>query len=289
MRSFAIHLLAMAGSTAAGQNNPPFLFGEDPFISRTVDVDELYQETFRAVDLDGDRIDVTAQGLPSGATLRVREARPWADDDGPAAQEARARYREVVVTWRPTREQRGSHGVVLEVADGQASESVELTFRVEEEWESWFLPGLQYVGYFPADREAAGSFHGAAFEIVLGSWVHQTEARGPSHGRVYVDLALLDPDRAGAARAFAYSLGLDLSVERNPWRQYLIPIFGVEVGGFHQRQAGSLFMTTPFLGAHLFSARNIFVTVTGGYVFSGRDIDVFGGWRVRAGLNAVLW
>jgi hypothetical protein len=48
-------------------------------------------------------------------------------------------------------------------------------------------------------------------------------------------------------------------------------------------------MTTPFAGAHLYAARNVYVTVTGGYVFPGRDVDELGGWRVRAGVNAVLW
>ena len=179
--------------------------------------------------------------------------------------------------------------LALVASDGKASERIELTLRVQEEWESWFLPGLQYVGYFPAASDRVGHFNGAAFELVIGSWVHQTEARGPSHGRVYLDLALLQPDRSGAERAYAYALGLDLSIERNPWRRWLIPIFGLEVGGFHQRELGSFFMTTPFVGAHLYSSRNVFVTVTGGYVFPGRDIDQLGGWRVRAGVNAVLW
>jgi hypothetical protein len=289
MKRIALLMLLVADGAGATDNGQPFFAGEDPVAVRKSKVDELLQETFRAVDPDGDPITVSAEGLPAGAKLRVRDARPWSEEDGPTAKETKARWREVVLTWTPTRPDRGHHPIALVVSDGKASERIERDLVVEEEWESFFLPGLQYVGYFPAAHARFGRFNGAAFELVVGSWVHATDARGPSHGRVYVDLALLDSDRAGADRAFAYTLGLDLSLERNPWRRWLIPVFGVEVGGFHQRETGSFFTATPFAGAHLFSTRNVFVTVTGGYVFSGRNIDELGGWRLRAGVNAVLW
>lgn len=289
MARIAPLLLLCVSTAAAADNAGPYFQGEDPESSRSIDAESVFSEAFTVVDPDGDRIELTAEGLPPGAKVRVRDPHAfWESDEGPP-KATKAVARDLVLTWTPTRAQRGDHLVTLVASDGRASERIEITLKVQEEWESWLLPGVQYVGYFPAARDRVGSFNGAAFELVVGSWVHQTDARGPSHGRVYVDLALLDSDRAGAERAFAYTLGLDLSIERNPWRRYLIPIFGVEVGGFHQRETGSFFMTTPFVGAHIFSARNVFVTVTGGYVFSGRDIDELGGWRVRAGVNAVLW
>jgi hypothetical protein len=281
-------LLLLAGTASAAENARPFFRGEAPESSRTTQVEKLFSESFHVVDPDGDRIEVTAEALPAGAKLRVRDPVPWTGDEERAAKETRAVVREVVLYWTPTRAQRGNHVVALVASDGQATERIEVVLKVEEEWESWFLPGVQYVGYFPA-KSGVGHFNGAAFELVVGSWVHQTEARGPSHGRVYVDLGLLASDRAGVATAFSYALGLDLSIERNPWRRFLIPIFGLEVGGFDQREVGSFFTTTPFVGAHLFSSRNVFVTATGGYVFPGRDVERFGGWRVRAGVNAVLW
>ena len=284
-------LLSAAGAVTAraADNARPFFQGESPESSRSPKVGSTFSETFRVIDADGDRVEVTAEGLPAGAKLRVRDPRPWHEhEDGPP-RETRAVQREVILTWTPTRAQRGRHHVALVASDGKASERIEIDLDVQEEWESYFLPGVQYVGYFPSARDQVGAFNGAAFELVIGSWVHQTEARGPSHGRIYVDLALLQPDRAGAKRAYAYALGLDLSIERNPWRSWLIPVFGVEIGGFHQRETGSFFTTTPFAGAHLVATRNLFVTVTGGYLFPGRDIDALGGWRVRAGVNAVLW
>jgi len=288
MARFALLLLLCASTAGAAENAAPYFNGEEPESSHTVNVDELYSETFQAVARDGDEFQVTAEGLPEGAKLRVRDPQPFWDAEERPPKETRARARSVALTWRPVRAQRGDHKITLVASDGKASDRIEVTLKVQEEWESFFLPGVQYVGYFPTS-DRIGNFNGAAFELVIGSWVHQTESRGPSHGRVYVDLALLEPSRAGGERAFAYTLGLDLSIERNPWRQWLIPVFGVEVGGFHQREAGSFFMTVPFVGAHLFAARNVFVTATAGYVFPGRDVEDLGGWRVRAGVNAVLW
>jgi len=289
MARLALLLLFCATTAAAAENVRPYFQGEAPESSRSVKVDEGWSETFNAIDPDGDRLEVTAEGLPAGAKLRVRDPRPWSEQEDGPPRPTKAVSRELVLSWTPGRAQRGDHVVALVASDGKATERIELTLEVEEEWESWFLPGLQYVGYFPAASDRIGNFNGAAFELVIGSWIHQTEARGPSHGRVYLDLALLDSDRPGGERAFAYALGLDLSIERNPWRRWLIPIFGIEAGGFHQPETGSLFMTTPFVGAHLVAARNLFVTATAGYVFPGRDIEDLGGWRVRAGVNAVLW
>lgn len=287
----ALVLAAGLAAAAPAGNARPFFVGDQPESSRSVNADEPFHETFTVVDADGDRIEVTAEGLPDGAKLRLRDPRPWRGEEpeeGPPP-DTKAVAREVVVSWTPSRADRGSHPIALVASDGKATERIEIDLRVQAEWESFFLPGVQYMGYFPAASDRLGNFTGPAFELVIGSWVHQTEARGPSHGRVYVDLALLRSDRTGDARAFAYALGLDLSIERNPWRRWLIPIFGVEVGGLQKQDLGSFFMTTPFVGAHLFATRNLFVTVTGGYVFSGRDIDELGGWRVRAGVNAALW
>lgn len=293
MRAIALTLLFAASTAAAAGNTGPYFQGEQPESSRSLNVGELFNEKFEVVDPDGDDVAVKAEGLPAGAKLRLRDPHVfWESDEGPPPPktEAKARARDAVITWTPTRADRGDHLVVLLASDGKGgTDRIEINLRVQEEWESFFLPGVQYVGYFPSASGRLGNFNGAAFELVIGSWVHQTEARGPSHGRVYVDLALLDSSRRGTERAFSYALGLDLSLERNPWRRWLIPVFGVEVGGFHQREAGSFFTTTPFVGAHLWSCRNVFVTVTGGYVFSGRDIEELGGWRVRAGVNAVLW
>lgn len=157
----------------------------------------------------------------------------------------------------------------------------------EEKWESWFLPGAQYVAYFPVGR-GEGAFHGPAFELVVGSWVHDTKERGPSHGRVYLDVALLQATAAGRNTGVSYALGLDLSLERNPRRSFLIPVFGIEIGGIQQKQLGGVFQTVPFAGAHLWSSRNLFVTATAGYVFPGRDVERLGGWRVRAGVDFAL-
>jgi len=292
MTAIALLLLltADAATDAKAGNAAPFFYGEGSESTRSVETERPFSESFTVVDADGDRVEVTAEGLPAGAKLKVRDAGPWREgpEEGlPASSTAIAR--QITLTWTPGRAERGDHPIALVANDGKATERIEITLRVEEEWESFFLPGVQLVGYRPAAQDRLGSFVGPAFELVIGSWVHNTDERGPSHGRVYLDLAWLRSDRPEVGRAFAYALGVDLSVERSPWRRWLIPVFGLELGGFLQRETGNFLTTTPFAGAHLYAARNVFVTATAGWVFPGREIEDLSGWRVRLGVNAVLW
>ena len=77
-------LLLSATATAAGaaENVRPFFQGEDPESTRTANVESPFSETFQVVDPDGDPIEVSAEGLPPGARLRVRDPRPWREEDG---------------------------------------------------------------------------------------------------------------------------------------------------------------------------------------------------------------
>jgi hypothetical protein len=153
------------------------------------------------------------------------------------------------------------------VASGPGGRArLELPVVVEERWESWFLPGVQYVAYTLPDAAGVGVLQGLAFELVLVGWVHDTADRGPSHGRIYLDFALLASTKAGQADAVSYALGLELSLERNPARSFLVPVFGVEIGGLQQERLGGVYQTVPFVGAHLWSGRSCFETATAGYV-----------------------
>lgn len=283
MIGIATALLLALGADAEPAS-PPSFRGQIPGRVRSAYVGETFSEAIQVAGREGDRVELTAEGLPAGAILRV-EVPPARRDGGDAGH---ASLREATLIWTPTRAQRGLHRVTLVASEGRARETLEVEIAVEERWESWFLPGVQYVAYFPAGP-GEGAFHGPSFELVIGSWVHDTRDRGPSHGRVYLDLALLDATQAGMSTGVSYALGVDLSLERNPRRRFLVPVFGIEVGGLQQKQLGGVFQTVPFVGAHLWSDRNLFVTATAGYVFPGRDVERLRGWRVRAGVDVALW
>jgi hypothetical protein len=126
-------------------------------------------------------------------------------------------------------------------------------------------------------------------EVVPYAWIRRNANRGPSHGRLTVRADLLDSTRGGVGLALIYSLGLDLSIERNPYRRWLIPFFGLDVGGISQRKLGHHFQTSPHLGVYLWATRNVFVTLSGAYQIVPAHLDTLGGWRASAGLNLTMW
>jgi hypothetical protein len=281
MLSVAILLSACAATPAAA----PTFQVEAPARVRHAYVGETFSERFEVTAGEGE-LEIAGEALPPGAVLRAEPraepSRAGADGSPPVAGRA-------TLEWTPAASQRGRHPVTLVASGPTGRARLEVPVVVEERWESWFLPGAQYVAYALPDAAGVGVLQGPAFELVLVGWVHDTADRGPSHGRIYLDIALLKPTEAGEADGVSYAAGLELSLERNPARSFLVPVFGVEIGGLHQERLGGVFQTVPFVGAHLWSGRTYFVTATAGYVFPGRDLERFGGWRFRAGVDFALW
>jgi hypothetical protein len=99
---------------------------------------------------------------------------------------------------------------------------------------------------------------------------------------------ILDSTKAGVPALLFYSAGLDLAIERNPSRRWLIPFFGVDLGGIVQKQIGHHFQAMPHLGVYAWASRNIFVSVLGGYAITVSQLEALRGWRLSAGLNLTL-
>jgi hypothetical protein len=222
---------------------------------------------FAVTDKDGDKLSYHVANLPAGAWMEV--------DD--------------VVCWTPREGQVGRHIFQVSVSDGQASASHEVEVVIEDEWNTSFLPGLYYSVWRPRARNEIGTFQGVGMELVPYAWIHRNANRGPSHGRITLRADLLDSSRDGVGLALIYSMGLDLSIERNPYRRWLIPFFGVDFGGISQSKVGHLFQSSPHLGLYLWTTRNVFVTVSGAYQLVPSHLDTLGGWRASAGLNLTLW
>jgi hypothetical protein len=219
-----------------------------------------------ATDRDGDSLVYQIADLPSGAKLEGS-----------------------VVRWRPREAQIGSHLMHVSVSDGEASASRELEVLVEDEWSTAFLPGVYYSLWAPTAHGDTGLFHGAAMEVVPYAWIHRNANRGPSHGRLTIRADLLDSTHGDVGLALIYALGIDLSIERNPYRRWLIPFFGVDAGGVTQRKLGHHFQSSPHLGLYLWTSRNVFVTVSGAYQIVPDRLDTLSGWRASLGANLTLW
>ncbi len=237
---------------------------------------ELLQHTIEATDPNNDPITFTLSGLPPGATTK-------------SAGSGR-----VLILWRTRKSDAGSYDITVVASDGRGGTTTKTVHVVvEEKWDSYFMPGLQYSMLAPASRATWGTFHGVSAEILFASWIHRNENRGPSHGRVYLDMDVLRSSRTERPAAFDLSLGFDLSIERNPYRQFLLPYFGVKTGAFIHKDLdkGSVWHLTPQLGVYLWADKNLFVTGSVGYFLpiSASRFDELRGVRATVGLNFSLW
>ncbi len=90
--------------TVNGINQPPKI---SPIDDKSVDENSLLSFTIDAVDLDGDSLTFTVEGLPSGAI-----------------------FTEQTFNWTPSFDQAGTYEVTFIVSDGQAQDSVTINIKV---------------------------------------------------------------------------------------------------------------------------------------------------------------
>jgi Putative Ig domain len=239
-------------------------------------VGERGEASLAGSDPDSDVLRYSAKGLPAGATLDALSGS---------------------LSWIPRVDQVGNHSFTVTISDGTASTSSTQTLRVlpastaseAEAWNSYLLPGVGYSVYTPRGADGVGSFHGLNLEVLVAAWIHRNDNRGPSLGRVYVNIELMRQTENSGPLLFTYSLGTTLSFERNPRRSFLIPFYGVEVGGIVHRDLGSRFQATPYLGAHLYADRNVFVGARLGYRVVPSQIDELGGIHAAVNANVSVW
>jgi hypothetical protein len=267
----ALAQVAVPGPTPREENLPPAFSG---LYDRTVRSGGWLDFPVDAIDPEGDPLTYSARNLPRGAHF------------DPAT-----RY----FQWSPGDFLAGEFPVTFIVTDGRNTVSMTITITVEEEWESYFMPGVNYTLYAPAAEQELGMFMGASVEFLLAAWIHRNENRGPSHGRVYLKIELLgstrekDPEGNRIGAMMSSTFGLGLSLERNPQRSFLIPYFGLEMGGLYQDKMDTTFILIPFAGLHLWSSRNIFVNAMGGYLYPFGHVGELNGWYASAGLDISIW
>jgi hypothetical protein len=160
---------------------------------------------------------------------------------------------------------------------------------VDAEFERAFMPGGGYGVYIPKAKDSLGVLQGALVEFLFFSKVAQNDISGPSHVRVFGKLNILKSDKKNVSDFLLYSVGLDMSLERNPKRNYFIPYFGLELGGLSNKAFGSTLQFTPMVGVHLVSRQNLFLNVQAGYIYPVKNFEMLQGTNLQAGLNFSFW
>ncbi|HEY6724444.1 MAG TPA: Ig domain-containing protein [Polyangiaceae bacterium] len=234
-------------------------------------VGQFGRVAFAADDADGDALSYRLLNPPPGATFDPAQG---------------------VLQWRPRADAVGRHRFRVGVSDGLAEVTEEFEVEVsapsEEAWAAFLQPGGGFSGYLPSDAEA-GSFWGASLRVSLFSWLHRTEAPGPGYGRLYLGAEFLLSSDDTVAPLFGYMVGFELSVERNPTRRVLIPLYGLEVGGLVHEELGYPFQATPFAGLVLFADRGVALSARGGYRWVPVRFNELSGAQVQLMLDGHLW
>jgi len=252
-----------------------------PMLSETslrFDVGQFNSGQIPGTDPDHDPLVFSSSDLPKGATL---------DTHGR-------------ITFEPNRSDAGEYPFSVTVSDGELETSARYVMVISDpalaraaeernEWESYLQPGLGYHFYLPADQGNYAPFHGIDIQLSIVSFVHRNDNRGPSHGRFYLSARILHSTSKNLGPLFSYAAGMTLSMERNPQRNWLIPYYGLEVGGMTQPQMGGIFQSFVFGGAHLFASRNLFVNLAAGYLLVPSDMAELAGFSAGANAEFSLW
>ena len=193
------------------------------------------------------------------------------------------------LSWEPGVEQTGNYEITFYIKYEDKVDSIKSKFTVNEEWESSWMPGVSFSYYQPDNKSQYGTLMGPSVEYLLVSWIHRNENKGPSHGRVYIKLDMLSSDNDTITDSFVYSMGTNLSIERNAQRSWLIPFYGLELGGFYNKITANVFFIAPTAGVWIYTSQNIHVNFEAKYQLPTYDFENLKGYKLNLGFNMSLW
>ena len=148
------------------------------------------------------------------------------------------------------------------------------------------LPTAFAAMYAPHGLDS--QFYGGGLELVLLAWSDNSDAYGPSQGRVRIDVSYLGGTMSAGSMVM-YRGGAQLAFERNASRAYGIPYFTADVGGLWSSATGRRWYADGGVGIYVVHRRNVIVDleVTGILPFS--DPQTLAGVATRLGLSFALW
>ncbi len=164
------------------------------------------------------------------------------------------------------------------------------TYDGTTEWDDYFMPGAGYKTYTPKNSDSLGTFQGFVTEFIIYAKAKETEGRrrGPGRVKTFTNLSIMKSNKEGVKDIFFSNFGLNLSFEGAVQRKFLIPMFGLEIGGLYSRNF-STFHSTPTAGLQLISNRRMLWTAYGGYQYTTKRFDEYSGFVGGSTLNVLLW
>ena len=153
-------------------------------------------------------------------------------------------------------------------------------------WSAILLPTVYGTYYTPME---GSNFAGGGVELVLLAWSDNSEAFGPSQGRLRMDVGVLDGLEMDAGTLVMYRTGAQVAFERNASRAYGIPYFAADFGGLWSDATGRRWFVDAGVGAYLVHRRSFIVDLEVTGLLPFREADKLGGITSRLALSFSLW
>jgi len=150
-------------------------------------------------------------------------------------------------------------------------------------WSAVLMPTVHGTIYAP---RGGSTFFGGGVEMILLAWSDNSEAFGPSQGRIRIDAAVLDGDDGTMVR---FRNGAQVSFERNASRTFGIPYFVTDLGLLWTEATGRRYFVDAGLGLYAIHKRGFIVDVELTGVLPFKDPDELGGFAARVALSYALW
>lgn len=151
-------------------------------------------------------------------------------------------------------------------------------------WSAVLLP-TAYGGLY-APREGA-NFYGGGVEAIWLAWSDNSQAFGPSQGRVRSTIGVYRGGDAGTL--VMYRTGAQVAFERNASRDFAIPYFAADLGGLHSDATGRRWFVDAGVGLYVLHRRGVILDLEITGVLPFRDADRLGGVTSRLALSFSLW
>ncbi len=155
--------------------------------------------------------------------------------------------------------------------------------------DNYLVPGIGYGAFMPRDWDEVGFFHGVTTEFTFYT-VTRPAYKGPGFFRFYGRFNLMQGLEQPDTDLFMFSLGSNMSFEREIKRKAMIPYFGIELGGINRTDVGGGFQFTPLLGLNLVATQHFNWYLQGGYTYAtGDNFSTLSGGFANMGIAVMFW
>jgi hypothetical protein len=154
-------------------------------------------------------------------------------------------------------------------------------------WSAMLLPTGFGTVYAPHGID--GTFYGGGLEAVLLAWSDNSNAFGPSQGRLRIDVAYLTSSAMDTGGLAMYRGGAQVAFERNASRAWGIPYFAADIGGMWSDATGRRWFVDGGVGLYLLHLRSAIIDVEVTGLLPFREPSKLGGITSRLGLSFALW